>query len=124
MLVAFDSVDPHKFFEGRPAVQNADLSELFYRDTPQTEVNLPLRAEGVFVDGDVVFSAYKRKEDRSGYVLRMYNLSSDPAPIELSGVSSVRKMTLAEVSVGKVQFVDGVYRQEIPAKRIVTLELD
>ncbi|RKX38370.1 MAG: hypothetical protein DRP64_15800, partial [Verrucomicrobia bacterium] len=124
LLVAFDSVDPHKFFEGRPAVQNADLSELFYRDTPQTEVNLPLRAEGVFVDGDVVFSAYKRKEDRSGYVLRMYNLSSDPAPIELSGVSSVRKMTLAEVSVGKVQFVDGVYRQEIPAKRIVTLELD
>jgi len=33
-------------------------------------------------------------------------------------------MTLAEVPVGEVQAVGGAYEQEIPAKRIVTLEVD
>lgn len=124
LLVAFDSVDPHKFLEGRACVQDADLSEMFYRDLPPEEVNLPRRAEGVSLAGDVVFSAYKRKEDRSGYVLRMFNPASEVVPVELSGVSSVRETTLAEVPVGGVQSVDGAYGQEIPAKRIVTLEVD
>jgi len=124
LLVAFDSVDPHRFLEGRACVQDADLSEMFYRDLPPSEVNLPRRAVGVSLGGDVVFSAYKRKEDRAGYVLRMYNPASEAAPIELSGVSSVREMTLAEVPTGEVRSVDGVYGQEIPAKRIVTLEVD
>ena len=121
---AFDSVDPHKFVEGgRACVQDTELSEMFHRDPPLDEVNLPRRSEGVSVDGAVVFSAYKRKEDRSGYVLRMYNPASEAAPIELSGVASVRDSTLAEVPVGKIRSVDGVHRQEVPAKRIVTLEV-
>ena len=44
--------------------------------------------------------------------------------MELSGVASVRETTLTEVPVGGVQSVDGAYGQEIPAKRIVTLEVD
>jgi len=44
--------------------------------------------------------------------------------MELSGVSSVRETTLAEVPAGEVRSVEGVYGQEIPAKCIVTLEVD
>jgi len=69
LLTAFDSVDPHKFLEGRACVQDSDLTEMFYRDVPLDEVCLPRHAKGIALDGDVVFSAYKRKEDCSGYVL-------------------------------------------------------
>ena len=123
-LTAFDSVDPHKFMVGESVVQDADLDEMFYRDIPAGEVNLPRRVEGVCLDGEVVFSAYKRKEDRSGYVLRMYNPADEAVPVEMSGVSSVREMMMAEVPVGGIQSVDGVYEQEIQAKRIVTLEVN
>jgi len=74
--------------------------------------------------GNVVFSAYKQKENRSGYVLRMYNPADEGVSVKVSGMTSVCKTTVAEISVGEAQSVDGAYGQEIPAKRIVTLEVD
>ncbi|RKX39094.1 MAG: hypothetical protein DRP64_14685 [Verrucomicrobia bacterium] len=124
LLVAFDSVDPHRFMEGESVVQDSDLSEMFYRDVPLDEVVLPHRAEGVSLNGNAVFSAYKRKENHSGYVLRMYNPADETVSVELSGVTSVRKTTLAEISMGEALPVNGVYEQEVLAKRIVTLEID
>ena len=123
LLVAFDSVDPHRFLEGRACVQDADLSEMFYRDIPPAEVNLPHRAAGVAVEGDVVFSACKRKENRNGYLLRVFNPVSEGVPIELSGMESVREASLAEVPLGEVRPVDGSDRREVPAKGIVTFEM-
>ena len=124
LLTAFDSVDPHRFLDGRACVQDSTLTEIFYRDPPQAEINLPFRAQGISLNEGLVFSAYKRKEDRTGYVLRMFNPSDEATSLELGGVSSIRESTLAEKSVGEVQSVVGVYEQVIPAKRIATLEVE
>ncbi|RKX45364.1 MAG: hypothetical protein DRP64_04860 [Verrucomicrobia bacterium] len=124
LLTGFDSVDSHKFLEGRPCLQDSELTEMFYRDIPPSETNLPHRAQGVALSEGAAFSAYKRTEKQDGYVLRMYNPSSDAASIAVSGMESVREMTLAEVPLGEARSVEREYERGVPAKRIVTLGIE
>ena len=56
--------------------------------------------------------------------MRMYNPADEVVPVEVSGVSAIREMTMAEAPLAEVRSVDGVYGQKIPAKRIVTLEVE
>jgi alpha-mannosidase len=121
MLTGFDSVAPHRFLEGRPALQDSELSEMFYRDLPSSETNLPLRSQGIALDGDVAFSAHKRTENRDGYVLRIYNPSSDAVSVALSGTASVQETTMAEVPSGESRPVEGKHEWKIPPKRIATI---
>jgi len=124
LLTGFDSVDPHKFLEGRACVQDSELTEMFYRDPPPSETNLPFRSQGVALGDGAAFSAYKQMENQNGYVLRLYNPSSDAVSVAVSGVGSIREMTLAEVPLGEARSVDGEYEREVPPKRIVTLDLN
>jgi len=124
LLTGYDSVDPHKFLEGRACLQDAEaLTEMFYRDPPPDEMNIPFRSHGVALSEGAAFSAYKRIEKKDGYVLRLYNPSSDAVSVIVSGTTSVREMTLAEVPLGEAQSVDGEYEREVPPKRIVTLDV-
>jgi len=125
LLTGYDSVDPHKFLEGRACLQDAEaLTEMFYRDPPPSEMNIPFRAQGVALSESAAFSAYKRTEKRDGYVLRVYNPSSDTASVAVSGITSVREMTLAEVPMDETRPVEEEYNREISPKRIVTVEIE
>lgn len=124
LLTGFDSVDPHRFMAGRPALQDSELSEMFYRDPPPSETNLPFRAQGVSVGGDVAFSACKQREDRDGYVLRMYNPSNNGVSVKLSGVAAVRETTLAEIPVGEFEAVEEELERKVAPRRIATFEIE
>ena len=121
-LTAFDSVDPHRFMGGRPCVQTAELSEMFYNDPDPAEIRLPLRAAGLHLSGDVGASAYKQREDRQGYVVRVFNPAGTPAKCEIGNLQGFRALGLDETPQGAP--VPGPYRQAVPPKRIVTLQLN
>jgi alpha-mannosidase len=121
-MTVFDSVDPHKFMGGRPCVQAADLHEMFYNDLSPEETSLPLRAAGIHLCGDVVASAYKQREDRQGYLVRVFNPASTPARCEIGNLEGFRVVGLDETPQGAP--VPGPYRQAVPPKRIATLQLN
>lgn len=121
LSLGFDSVDPHKFLNGRPCVQGADLNEMFFRDTPAGDVCLPLRSAGVELCGEAVFSAHKQREDRQGMVLRLFNPNTDPAAAELRHVEQWRDVMLSEVSLSN--WSESAYAQTIAPKQIVSLQI-
>lgn len=124
LLTGFDASDPRQFMNGRPCLQDADLSENFFRALPSDEVCLPLRSSGPELQGEVAFSAYKQTEDQSGYALRIFNPASGQETISLVGARHFMEMTLAEVPVEGGAAVEGMYKQEIPAKRIATIKVE
>ena len=95
--VAFDSADAHKFTSGRPCVQETELSELFFRSLPPGTKRLPLEKSLLEIHGNVVFSAWKRAEQRDEAVLRLYNPDfSESATLELDGSYRWIRCSLAE----------------------------
>ncbi|QHI68003.1 glycoside hydrolase family 38 N-terminal domain-containing protein [Tichowtungia aerotolerans] len=121
LLYGFDSADHHKFLNGRPCVQSADLSEMFFRDLPAEQVCLPLQSSSVELRGDGVFSAFKQAEDRRGLILRLFNPSDEPVSVDLGNVTGWREVMLDETPQEAWQSA------EIPPvltpKQILSLEL-
>jgi alpha-mannosidase len=121
MLTGFDSADPHKFVSGRPCVQSADLSEMFFRDPPAEEVVLPLRSAGLELCGDAVFSASKQMENREGFVFRLFNPLADPVSVELKNCDRWRGLMLSETPLG--DWNSSSTARAVGPKEIVSLEI-
>jgi alpha-mannosidase len=124
LLTGFDSVDPHKFMTGRPCVQSADLSEMFFRDPSPAEVCLPLCFAGIELDGDVVFSACKQREDRQGMLLRFFNPAVEEKVVSVKGTGSLQDITLAETTQDNSLKQQRGMEPVLPAKRIRSIGFD
>lgn len=100
--VAFDSANERKFTSGRPCVQETELSELFFRPLPSGAKRLPVEDSLLEIHGDVVFSAWKRAEERDLPVLRFYNPDfTKSVTAALDKRSSWTRCSLAETTLPK-----------------------
>lgn len=67
--------DSHKFTGGRPAVQDAAISEIFYRADKNADVAVNSGSVLYCSNKAVVVTAFKKAEDNDGFIVRLYNSS-------------------------------------------------
>lgn len=78
-------VDVRKFAGGRPFVQDADVTELFFRDRKFPDNQLDRQQQLLAVEGSgIVLSALKKSEQGDSVIARFYNPSSEPATLSLT----------------------------------------
>ena len=95
--------------------------------TPKHEGTLPAAAEYVRFDNEYIrMTAFKKAEDRNTAILRLYNTTAETVTLtmEVSPVFKGAKLTnLAEERQADLAIADGKIVLEIPAKKILTVEL-
>jgi alpha-mannosidase len=95
--------------------------------TPKHEGTLPAAAEYVRFDNEYIrMTAFKKAEDRNTAILRLYNTTAETVTLtmEVSPVFKAAKLTnLAEERQADLAIADGKIVLEIPAKKILTVEL-
>ncbi len=128
LLVQSEPADAHKFSGGRPAVQDTSIAELFYREIPYADVHMELKGHGITVDNDnLLITAFKKSYDRSGYILRFYNLKNHGVDTILKfgklNISRVWKTNLKETARQELQILDNKVSIPVKEKEIVTLYL-
>lgn len=104
-LVHFDSVNTRKFTGGRPCVQDSEVDGMFYRDLPCEECHLPLAAQALSIAGDagIVQSAFKRSEDGTRWILRLFNPSDEQKMADLHFKRPVRGIALVRMDETHVE---------------------
>jgi alpha-mannosidase len=128
ILVCFQPVDGRKFMGGRPAVQDSEIREIFYRPDAYEHVTLPCEKSFFHIQGkDVVLSACKKSEKDESLVIRLYNCSSEESEFGVcfdKPVRSLSKLNLKEEVVGSLNLgenrIDGV---KIKPKEIYTISV-
>jgi alpha-mannosidase len=128
LLVQSEPADAHKFSGGRPAVQDTSIAELFYREIPYADVHMELKGHGITLDNDnLLITAFKKSYDRSGYILRFYNLKNHSVDTILKfgrlNISRVWKTNLRETVREELQILDNEISIHVKEKEIVTLFL-
>lgn len=95
--------------------------------TPKHEGTLPAAADYVRFDSEYVrMTAFKKAEERDTAILRFYNTQSEAVTLtaEISpAFKSARLTNLDEVAQSELTLTDGKLVMEIPAKKIITVEL-
>ena len=95
--------------------------------TPKHEGTLPAAADYVRFDSEYVrMTAFKKAEDRDTAILRFYNTQSEAVTLtaEVSPAFKYARLTnLDEVAQSELTLTDGKLVMEIPAKKIITVEL-
>ena len=95
--------------------------------TPKHEGALPAARDYVRFDSEYVrMTAFKKAEDRDTAILRFYNTQSEAVTLtaEVSpAFKSARLTNLDEVAQSELTLTDGKLVMEIPAKKIITVEL-
>lgn len=95
--------------------------------TPRHEGTLPAAAEYVRFDNEYIrMTAFKKAEDRDTAILRLFNTTAETVTLtmEVSPVFKEAKLTnLAEERQADLAIADGKIELEIPAKKILTVEL-
>ncbi|MBP3666671.1 MAG: alpha-mannosidase [Clostridia bacterium] len=95
--------------------------------TPKHDGTLPAAADYVRFDNEHVrMTAFKKAEDRDTAILRLFNTTAETAAltVELSPVFRGARLTnLNEVGEEELALWDGKLLLDIPAKKIVTVEL-
>ena len=95
--------------------------------TPKHEGILPAAAEYVRFDSEYIrMTAFKKAEDRDTAILRLFNTTAETVTltVDVSPVFKEAKLTnLAEERQGDLEITDGKITLEIPAKKIMTVEL-
>ncbi len=92
-LIAFyQPYDVRKFTGGRPAVQNTEIKELFFRESPYKEITLN-RSTSLFTVGgaEMMVTAVKKAEDGQSIVVRLYNTTDRNVRFEISGSVACEK---------------------------------
>jgi mannosylglycerate hydrolase len=75
---------------------------------------------------DLILSAFKQSGDKSGYILRFYNIKSKDVKGEISFYKPVSKCyltNLAEEVISEIKIENGKIVLDVPANKIVTLKL-
>ena len=94
--------------------------------TPKHEGAAPAAADYVRFDNNYIrISAFKKAEDSSSAILRLFNTSVEPVTLTLDvpAFKTAKMTNLAEELVCELTVQDGKLTLDIPAKKIVTIEL-
>ena len=95
--------------------------------TPKHEGTLSTAADYVRFDNEYVrMTAFKKAEDRDTAILRLFNTTAETVTLtmEVSPIFKEAQLTnLNEERQGDLEISDGKLRLDIPAKKIVTVEL-
>jgi len=110
MLSIFDAVDC------RMSSAGSDMQDVVHRPNAGEAQPLPLKNGGLELDGEVVFSAFKRSHDRKAWILRFFNPAEAVAEVQTSE-GYARVSDLDERTTG----MDWYGTASVSAKRIVTL---
>lgn len=126
MMVQCEPVDTHKFMGGRTAVQDTGIAEIFYQDVPYGDITLARSESGIALEGKgLQVTALKKSFDRTGYVLRFFNMKEveNEAVIRFNGlaVKRVWKTNMKENAREEIAIADHTVVLAIRAKEIVTL---
>jgi len=121
-------VSEDKWAQGRPWVQDSEISELFSRPDPNAgKPRLPREASFLALEGGVVLSSVKRQLGGSLTAVRFYNPSDAPAQAALScrrPISRAWKGDLMEQPADELAVADGRIVLTAGPKEIVTLLLE
>ena len=125
-MVQCEPVDTHKFMGGRTAVQDTGIAEIFYQDVPYGDITLARSESGIALEGKgLQVTALKKSFDRTGYVLRFFNMKEveNEAVIRFNGlaVKRVWKTNMKENAREEIAIADHTVVLAIRAKEIVTL---
>ena len=95
--------------------------------TPKHDGTLPAAAEYIRFDNEYIrMTAFKKAEDRDTAILRLFNTTAETVTLtmEVSPLFKEAWLTnLAEERQGELTIVDGKITMDVPAKKIVTVEL-
>lgn len=126
-LVAFyQPYDLRKFTGGRPAVQDTEIKELFFRESPYKKTTLNRSASLFTVNGaEMMVTAVKKAEDGQSILVRLYNTTDRDVRFEISSsVACEKAMQLRadEMQLHDLDLKDG-HTVEMQAKpcEIITI---
>jgi alpha-mannosidase len=97
-----------KFVGGRPAVQDSEIKEIFYRDDKYSKIFFPKERQFATINGKgIVLSALKKAEKDDGIILRVYNSCNEESTFEMEyykDLISVYAVNLNEGKIGDIAF--------------------
>lgn len=118
----YTSYDEHKFMQGRTAVQDTRLEELFFHDDPYEAVRIPDNKSLVSVEGaGMLITALKKSQDEMRIVLRGVNLSEYESEYYIRVNGNILKTDISEQAyepVGK-----NIVNSAVEPKKIVTYKI-
>lgn len=128
LLTYFQPVDVRKFTGGRPAVQDSEIKEIFYRHDPFENLHLPGELKLLEIKGKgIVLSALKKAEKDGRLIVRVYNSSGEPGIVEFSyykKITSVCKTDMNEQALEELSFDGNVAGPvALKPKEILTIGL-
>ncbi len=126
VLSYYQPVDTTKFVGGRPAVQDSDITEIFYRKDSFAHIVLPHQMKVFDIKGrGVVVSAVKKSENDDSIIIRLYNSTSEESEFELTffkTLKSVIKVNMKEEAIEELCFDRNTVKTiSIKPKEIYTL---
>lgn len=68
--------DIHKFTGGRPAVQDTEISELFFKNDKYSDIRVSSESVLSCSDKRVLITAFKKAENNDGFIVRLFNTSN------------------------------------------------
>lgn len=108
ILSCFQAVNVHKFVGGRPAVQDSEIKEIFYREDKYSKVSFPKDLQFAAITGKgIVLSALKKAEQDDGIIIRVYNSANEESSFEMEyfkAISSAYKVNLNEDKIVAIAF--------------------
>lgn len=116
--------DTRKFSGGRPALQDSDIKEIFYRDDPYPEWKM--EKETVFFDikgAGVAITAVKKALNKDGDIIRLYNSSQLTQKVNIQFFIPLKYINLCSLNeeIIETRETDENSTLEIKPKEIITL---
>jgi len=129
--VAVQHVDHNKFNGGRAFVQAAGVPEVFYRPLANADINVPYESTFVRlnenINGAMNLTALKAAEDGCGYILRLYNTTSECVTFSLRFGKKIKRIALtnlAETSDKELKAIRNTVNLCANKKQIITLRIE
>jgi alpha-mannosidase len=128
LLSCYQPVSLRKFLGGRPAVQDSEIKEIFYREDPYEKVILQREQHFVTINGKgIVLSALKRAEKDDRIIVRVYNSGNVDSSFEIEyfkNLSTVEKVSLNETKIYDIAFIGCIIKDiTLKPKEIYTIAL-
>ena len=114
--------DTSKLSGGRPAVQDSNISEIFYRNDPYSHISLKSKSLLNIESNLVVVSAFKLAEDGKGIILRLFNPTEDVISTEIKIRGDIYASDMSEKtgnSLGKNSITVNIHPKKIITLRVV-----
>lgn len=125
LLMHFQPVDVRKFTGGRPAVQESDIKEIFYRADKYSNIKLPLQQEALTVYGsNIVVSSIKKAEKSDKQILRLYNSgfeNSEATIIYPENICKVERVSLEEKFLQQLRLDSNILKVVLEPAEILTI---